>query len=298
MYINAEMMKEALNLCDEAYAVYKIGLKIVQDKGYLSLYNEHGESHAGLMTIPEWLLVYRIFIKSYFPEDQVKEFEDAYSEEDNLNDVKTDFKNDSALLQKLAYMYVSATGDRNPDLTKKELESKDKDWWLEENSGPYNYSLWMADKTKPAPIEAVTHWKNHTETNDWYLTIDGYETQGTKEVLNDKTVEEVKARLDELVTERVGDPLISEDVEPTDFDEYGGMIMNKSMKDANDEDTFVVTDYQGITVAVDGKDKALSTATEYRKKRVEFQLSFFVWRKITEPDGYFAWREENISDYL
>ena len=53
MYINAEMMKEALNLCDEAYAVYKIGLKIVQDKGYLSLYNEHGESHAGLMTIPE-----------------------------------------------------------------------------------------------------------------------------------------------------------------------------------------------------------------------------------------------------
>ena len=107
-----------------------------------------------------------------------------------------------------------------------------------------------------------------------------------------------KEILDELVTERVGEPLVSEDVEPADFDEYGGVIMNKSMKDADDEDTFLVTDYQGITVAVDGKDKALSTATAYRKARAEFQLSFFIWRKITEPDGYFAWREENTADYL
>ena len=87
--MNADMMKKTLNLCDEAHKGYEIGLKILQDKGYLSLYNEHGESHAGLMTIPEWLLVYRVFIKSYFPEEKVKEFEDAYSEEDNLNDVRS-----------------------------------------------------------------------------------------------------------------------------------------------------------------------------------------------------------------
>jgi hypothetical protein len=296
--MNADMMKKTLNLCDEAHKGYEIGLKILQDKGYLSLYNEHGESHAGLMTISEWLLVYRTFVNSYWPEDKVKELEDAYSQEDNENDVTPSFKDDTALLKQLSNVYVTTTKDRNPDLTEEEIKSKDKQWWFDENQGPYGYSFWMIDKTKPAPIEAVTYWNNHTVTNDWYITIDGYETQGTKEVLNNKTVEEIKARLDELVTERVGEPLVSSDVEPVDFDEYGGVIMNKSMKDADDEDTFMVTDYLGNSVAVDGIEKAIETATAYRKARAEFQLSFFIWRKITEPDGYFAWREENIADYL
>jgi len=298
MYMNADMMKKTLNLCDEAHKGYEIGLKILQDKGYLSLYNEHGESHAGLMTIPEWLLVYRTFVNSYWPEDKVKELEDAYSQEDNENDVTPSFKNDTALLKQLSDVYVTTTKDRNPDLTEEEIKSKDKQWWFDENQGPYGYSFWMIDKTKPAPIEAVIYWNNHTVTNDWYITIDGYETQGTKEVLNNKTVEEIKARLDELVTERVGEPLASQDVEPVDFDEYGGVIMNKSMKDADDEDTFMVTDHLGNSVAVDGMEKAIETATAYRKAKAEFQLSFFIWRKITEPGGYFAWREENIADYL
>lgn len=198
----------------------------------------------------------------------------------------------------LEHMTISETElSKNADTTFKKI-SKSMILQAITSKNVYDAVKWLYDKTQPAPLEAITYWKNHTETNDWYITIDGYETQGTKEVLDDKTVEEVKARLDELVTERVGEPLTAQDVEPAEFDQYGGVIMNKSMKDSNDEDTFMVTDHLGNTVAVDGMEKAVETATAYRKARAEFQLSFFIWRKITEPDGYFAWREENIADYL
>ncbi len=163
---------------------------------------------------------------------------------------------------------------------------------------PYDYLEWILDKTKPAPLKAVTFWNNYTETNDWYITVGGYGELGKREDLENKTVEEVKARIAELIEEWLGDPLISQDVEPVDFDQYGGVIMNKSMKDADDEDTFMVTNYNGDSFAVDGIDKAKETATQFRKERAGFELSYFVYRKITEPDGYFAWREENIADYL
>ena len=295
MYLNADMMKESLNLCDEAYKEYTIALKILQDKGYLSLYNEHGESHAGLMTIPEWLLVYRTFINSYWPEDIVKQLEDAYSQEDNENDVTPSFKDDTALLKQLSNIYVTTTKDRNPDLTEEEIKSKDKEWWFDENQGPYNYSLWMADKNKsePAPTEAVTYWNNYTVTNDWKI-----ERGSAEEYFNDKTVEEVKARVIEIVDRDLGEPLVSQNVQPVDYDEKGGLIFNKNMEDADDEDTFLVGNSNGGMVPVDGMKKAISTAAEYRKVRVRNKLALFVYRKVTEPDGYFAWRAENIADFL
>ena len=74
--------------------------------------------------------------------------------------------------------------------------------------------------------------------------------------------------------------------------------MNKSMKDADDEDTFMVTNYNGDSFAVDGIEKAKETAIQFRKERAGFELSYYVYRKITEPGGYFAWRQENIADYL
>ena len=158
---------------------------------------------------------------------------------------------------------------------------------------------WLYDKTKPAPLEAVMYWKDYTESNDWYLTVGGFdEVVGKKEELENKTVEEVKAKIAEFIEEWLGDPLVSQDVQPVDFDEYGGVIMNKSMKDADDEDTFMVTNYNGDSFAVDGIDKAKETAIRFRKERAEFELSYYVYRKITEPGGYFAWRQENISDYL
>ena len=76
------------------------------------------------------------------------------------------------------------------------------------------------------------------------------------------------------------------------------LIINTELENAEDEDTFLVTNHLGNRVAVDGMEKAITTATEYRKKRAENQLSFSIHRKITEPDGYFAWRQETYSDYL
>ena len=66
----------------------------------------------------------------------------------------------------------------------------------------------MGDKTIEAPLDAVTFWKNHTVTNDWRITKDGY----NEEYLTDKTVEEIKSRLQELITEKVEEPLVAQNV--------------------------------------------------------------------------------------
>lgn len=159
---------------------------------------------------------------------------------------------------------------------------------------PYDYLEWILDKTKPAPLKAVTFWNNYTETNDWLIE----KANNQREYLNNKTIEEVKARIVELIEELAGEPLVSQDVIPVDYDEKGGLIFDKNMEDADDEDTFLVSKNDGGMVPVDGIEKAISTATEYRKARIGSEFAIFVSRKITEPDGYFTWREENIADYL
>tara|TARA_E500000178_G_C16921209_1_gene707321 strand:- start:318 stop:1217 length:900 start_codon:yes stop_codon:yes gene_type:complete len=299
MYLNSDFTKNVINLfgCDENKEESQLKAEVLTNEltkaGTFTLkvnrlYNTYGEDYKSMCDIPGFLWYFRLVDKGMMPilDKRFPTLEDLYK-----------------LMEDQGYTESDINRFKNlPDSTVKYIK-KNMETVVKEGTASYdlecdNWCAWMGDKTQPAPLEAVTYWKNHTETNDWYITIDGYETQGTKEVLNDKTVEEVKARLDELVTERVGEPLTAQDVEPAEFDQYGGVIMNKSMKDSNDEDTFMVTDHLGNTVAVDGMEKALETATAYRKARAEFQLSFFIWRKITEPDGYFAWREENIADYL
>ena len=49
---------------------------------------------------------------------------------------------------------------------------------------------------------------------------------------------------------------------------------------------------------LDGKEKAIEKATELVNEKIKHQFGMRIERKITEPDGYFAWRQENREDYL
>ena len=44
--------------------------------------------------------------------------------------------------------------------------------------------------------------------------------------------------------------------------------------------------------------EALEKSIQIRKDKIDIGFGFTVFRKITEPDGYFAWRQENRADYL
>lgn len=152
---------------------------------------------------------------------------------------------------------------------------------------------WLYDKTKPAPVEAVTYWKNHIEEDDYMLIHNDIVTN-----LEDVTLNEVKAKVQELIDKEFEDPLIEAGVVPVEYDEKGGLTYSRNLSEADDDDTFMVTDSRGISNPVDGKEKALEKSIQIRKDKIDIGFGFTVFRKITEPDGYFAWRQENRADYL
>ena len=60
----------------------------------------------------------------------------------------------------------------------------------------------------------------------------------------------------------------------------------------------MLTDGYGDEHIVDGKEKATEKATELVNEKIQIQFGIRIERKIAEPDGYFAWREENRAEYL
>ena len=255
--------------------------------GVNRLYNKYGDDYKETIEMPMYLWAFRCIDTGIIPE-----FDEAYPDFDSIyarmkNEGWTEEEIDK--VKNLPSSFVKQV--------KQGMETV-----ITEGDGfvdgkyvkPYEYLEWILDKTKPAPLKAVTFWNNYTETNDWIIE----KANNQREYLNNKTIEEVKARIAELIEGLVGEPLVAQDVIPVDYDEKGGLIFNKNMEDADDEDTFLVANNDGAMVPVDGIEKAISTATEYRKARIGSEFAIFVSRKITEPDGYFAWREENIADYL
>lgn len=293
MNINNDFIQNIINLydCDKdkeesqlkAEDLTKEYLETINVLGLNILYERHGNDYKSKITIPSFLWFFRLVDKDLMPilDERFPALEDIYK-----------LMEDEGYTESEINKFKNLPNSRVKKI-KKNMETVVKEGTASYDLESTNWSAWMGDKTIEAPLEAVTYWKNHTVTNDWRITKDYDE-----EYLTDKTVEEIKSRLQELITEKVGEPLVAQNVIPADFDQHGGLIINKNMKNAEDEDTFLVTDHHGGRVAVDGIEKAITTATEYRKKRAESQLSFSIHRKITEPDGYFAWRQETYSDYL
>lgn len=193
----------------------------------------------------------------------------------------------------LEHMTISETElSKNADTTFKKI-SKSMISQAITSKNVYNAVKWLYDKTQPAPLEAVTYWKNHIEEDDYMLIHNDIVTN-----LEDVTLNEVKAKVQELIDKEFEDPLIEAGVVPVEYDEKGGLTYSRNLSEADDDDTFMVTDSRGISNPVDGKEKALEKSIQIRKDKIDIGFGFTVFRKITEPDGYFAWRQENRADYL
>ena len=299
MYINGDFIKNVINLfgCDEGKEEKQLKAEALTNQltgamtslGLNILYERYGEDYKSIYSIPSYLWAFRLVDKGMMPildkryptlEDIYKLMEDEGYTESEINK----FKNVPSPFVKQAKknMETVVREGYNPDL----LYAVNTKIW----------ASWMGDKTIEAPLEAVTFWNNHTETNKWILFHDNSKEGG--DIHEDKTEEEIKELISTLSKEFIGDVLESVHAIPVDYDEKGGQKITKSLGQGNDDDTYVVTDTNGNQHILDGKEKAIEKATEIANEKLKVQFGLRIFRKITEPDGYFAWREENREDYL
>ena len=254
--------------------------------GVNRLYNKYGDAYKETVEMPLYLWAYRCIDTGIIPE-----FDEAYPDFDSIY----------ARMKNEGWTEEEIDKVKNlPNAFKKQVK-QGMETVLTEGDGfvdgkyvkPYSFFKWMLDKTQPAPLDAVTFWNDYTETNDYMLVHNDIVTN-----LKDVTLNEVKAKVQEFIDKDFADSLIEAGVVPVEYDEKGGLTYSRDLSEADDDDTFMVTDSNGISNPVDGKEKALEKSIQIRKDKINVRFGMIVFRKITEPDGYFAWREENISDYL
>ena len=250
------------------------------------LYNRYGDEYEDKVDIPTFLWIFRLCDDGIIPslDARFPTIEDIYT-----------LMKDEGYTESEINKFKSIPWEFLKEPTKN-TESLIKEGTTTYEIGCSNWSTWMGDRTKPAPIEAVTFWKDYTETNTWKLTHDFSEELG--DIYEDKTQEEIKEIVSTLAKNFFGDVLESTRAIPIDFDEKGGQKFTKTFADGTDEDTYKITDYYGDDHMLDGKEKAIEKATELVNEKIKFQFGMRIERKITEPDGYFAWRQENREDYL
>ena len=258
--------------------------------GVNRLYNKYGDDYKETIEMPMYLWAFRCIDTGIIPE-----FDEAYPDFDSIyarmkNEGWTEEEIDKVKNLPNAFIKQVKQGC--------ETVLIEGDGFVDgKYVKPYSFFKWVVDKTKPAPVDAVTFWNDYTVTNTWKLTHNDSEEAG--DIYEDKTEEEMKEIVSTIAKDFFGDVLESTNTIPVDFDEKGGMIFNKtSLSEGTDEDTYMVTDGYGDEHIVDGKEKATEKATEFVNEKMEIQFGIRIERKITEPDGYFAWREENIADYL
>ena len=296
MYINNDFLENGIEVfhCDEeknesqlkSQDIFKKLLESVTPLGLNILYNRHGADYKEIIDIPSFLFTFRLCSKGIMPklderfptlEDIYKLMEDEGYTESEINKFKN-LPNSLKTFAKNSVEVLVKEGTASYDLNTK------------------NWCKWMGDKTIEAPLEAVTFWNNYTETNKWILFHDNSKEDG--DIHEDKTEEEIKELISTLSKEFIGDVLESAHAIPVDYDEKGGQKITKSLGQGNDDDTYEVTDDDGNQHILDGKEKAIEKATEIANEKLKVQFGLKIFRKITEPDGYFAWREENREDYL
>lgn len=298
MYINNDFLEKGIQVfnCDgekeesqlKSKDTFKKLLKSITTLGTNTLYNRHGANYKETIDIPSFLFTFRLCSKGIMPklDERFPTLEDIYKlmeDEDYTESEINNFKN-------LPNSWTKEAKDSVEVLVKEGTASYDLDC--------KNWCKWMGDKTIDAPLDAVTFWNDYTVTNTWKLSHND-ESQDGGDIYEDKTEEEIKEIVSTIAKNFFGDVLESTNTIPVDFDEKGGIIFNKtSLSDGDDEDTYIVTDGYGDEHIVDGKEKATEKATELVNEKIQIQFGIRIERKITEPDGYFAWREENIADYL
>ncbi len=258
--------------------------------GVNRLYNKYGDDYKETCEMPLYLWAFRCMDTGIIPE-----FDEAYPDFDSIYER---MKNEGWTEEEIDKV------KNLPNTYIKQVKQGCETVFIEGDGfvdgkyvKPYPVFKWVVDKTKPAPLDAVTFWNDYTETNTWKLTHDTSEEDG--DIYEDKTEEEIKEIVSTIAKDFFGDVLESTNTIPVDFDEKGGMIFNKpSLSDGDDEDTYILTDGYGDEHIVDGKEKATEKATELVNEKIQIQFGIRIERKITEPDGYFAWREENRAEYL
>ena len=297
MHINNDFFVFVINLfgCDEDKEETQLKaenltgqlLKNCDSLGINILYDRYGDEYKEHTTIPIVLWFFRLVDKGVVPilDERYPTLEDIYK-----------------LMEDEGYTESQINKFKNlPSSTVTEFK-KSMQTVVEEGTADYsvdtgNFMSWFGDKTKPAPLDAVTFWNDYTVTNTWKLSHNDSKDGG--DIYEDKTEEEIKEIVSTIAKDFFGDVLESTNTIPVDFDEKGGMIFNKtSLSDGDDEDTYIVTDGYGDEHIVDGKEKATEKATELVNEKIQIQFGIKIERKITEPDGYFAWREENRAEYL
>ena len=302
MYISSDFLKDLTIIrCDDDKKEYQLKAEDFLNKmiGFAStaglniLYNRFGEDYKTIIHYPLFIWSLRQNENDLHSEKFNKKFPDeesVYEEmrnnlglpwtEEEINNIKNQ-PNSLRNQLKEGNHILFTEGDAYVD------GKKTRD---------YNFEDWLFDNTVEAPLEAVTYWKNHTVTNSWILFHDNSKDGG--DLHEDKTEEEIKEIISTLSKEFIGDVLKSAHAIPVDYDEKGGQKILKSLEEGTDEDTYEITDVEGKQYILDGKEKAIEKATEIANEKVKVQFGLQVLRKITEPDGYFAWREENRADYL
>ena len=298
MYLNSDFTKNVINLfgCDEDKEESQLKAEVLTNEltkaGTFTLkvnrlYNTYGEDYKSMCDIPGFLWYFRLVDEGIMPilDKRFPTLEDIYELMEDEGYTESDinrFKN----LPNSTVAFI-----------KKNMETIVKEGTASYDLDCKNWCAWMGDKTIDAPLNAVTFWNDYTVTNTWKLTHNDSEEAG--DIYEDKTEEEMKEIVSTIAKDFFGDVLESTNTIPVDFDEKGGMIFNKtSLSEGTDEDTYMVTDGYGDEHIVDGKEKATEKATELVNEKIEIQFGIKIERKITEPDGYFAWREENRADYL
>ena len=304
MYVSSDFLKD-LNIigCDDDKEEHQVKAKDFLDKmisfasttGMNILYNRFGEDYKTIIHYPLILWSLRLNEDDLHTEKFNKMFPDEES-------VYEEMKNNS----ELPWTDEEINFIKNqPDSLRELLKENNKTIFTEgdayvdgKKTRDYTFEDWLFDKTVEAPLEAVMYWKNYTVTNTWKLSH-SHESQDGGDIYEDKTEEEIKEIVSTIAKDFFGDVLESTNTIPVDFDEKGGMIINKtSLSEGTDEDTYMLTDGYGDEHIVDGKEKATEKATELVNEKIQIQFGIKIERKITEPDGYFAWREENRADYL
>ena len=267
------------------------------DKGKLAwdklggLVSDNGKIN-GNATVNQFLTMYRYVgnadssVKTFYDSLEDTSFEDDISAEDK----KIFLKN---------YKYVIDSYDEG---VPEQYEEKFKDTTDEEKEDLYkehqqiSILRWLIDKTIPASKEAVEYWNEHCEDNDWTFQV-GYD--GDIENISDMTKDEMKEKVKTLINSKIGTYEETTSMSPVKYDSKGGVLQDTELEDAEDDDTFHLTNYLGNTYAFDGKEKALEKAKEMWIEKAKFQIAeIYIHRKISEPDGYFYWREQSIDDYL
>lgn len=284
-------------ICEEGNNAWKntIGT-IVDDNDYI--------------TIDEFLMYYRsLRTKDKF----IKSFYDTI-ENDDPDKFKQCVENASEFMKAMADKGVTEDFIAEeifatyPEDLKELVTTKDEDIIDEETkrkhsivwkNGGMNHTRtirWFYYKTMPAPKEGVEYWNEHFEDNDWTFKTNIDEEP---EIVSNMTKDEMKQKVYNYIASKIGTYEEATDMEPVKYDSRGGVIQDSSLEDAKDDDTFHLTNYLGEVYAFDGREKSLEKAKEMWKEMVNFRaIDVYIQRKISEPDGYFYWREENLEDYL